>query len=123
MGEEIQEVAGDVAILRLRGEFTLEDAVRCARETIVRVHAAGHGALLIDATAVSGFASPGVGARHWLMTELASVGRGRVRAAFLIRPEFVDPDNFGTTVARSHGFHVKGFRDEAAALAWLRNPG
>lgn len=123
MGEEIREVDGDVAILRLRGEFTLEDAVQRARESILRIKGSGIEALLIDVSEISGFASPGVGARHWLMTELASVGRGWVRAAFLIRPEFVDPEHFGTTVARSHGFHVKGFHDQASALAWLRNPG
>jgi hypothetical protein len=41
------------------------------------------------------------------------------RLALLIRPEFIDPDNFGTSVALNHGLAFRGFVSEARAMDWL----
>lgn len=122
MGEIIREADGDVTVARLRGEFTLRSGVECASGIIADTVADGGGLLLIDFTAISGVASPAPGDRHWLMTEWAKLGRGAVRLALLIRPEFADPDKFGTAVGRSRGLDVKGFFDEHKALEWLRAP-
>lgn len=122
MGELVREFNVDVAVARLRGDYTLQSGVQCVSEVIAAAVADGVRLLLVDFTAISGVASPAPGDRHWLMSEWARVGRGALRLALLIRPEFADPDQFGTAVARSRGLDVKGFREEAKALAWLREP-
>lgn len=122
MGEVSRETDGAVAVARLRGSFTLQSGVQAVTDAIVAAIADGFGMLLVDLTAIRGIESPGAGDRHWLMTEWARAGRGVLRLAVLIRPEFVDPDHFGTVVGRSRGLDVKGFLDEAKALDWLRGP-
>lgn len=122
MGEVSMESDGGVAVARLRGDYTLQSGVQCASDIIAAAVADGVGLLLIDFTAISGVTSPAPGDRHWLMTEWARLGRGAVRLALLIRPEFADPDKFGTAVGRSRGLDVKGFFDERKALDWLRAP-
>ena len=122
MGEVIRETDGAVAVARLRGDFTLQSGVRAVTDAIIATIADGLGLLLVDLTAIRGVESPGPGDRHWLMTEWAKAGRGVLRLALLIRPEFADPDHFGTVVGRSRGLDVKGFMDETKALDWLRDP-
>lgn len=122
MGEVIREAQGDVVVMRLRGDFTLQVGVQAVTDAIVATIADGFAMLLVDFTAMHGVEPPGAGDRHWLMTEWAKAGRGMLRLALLIRPEFADPEHFGTIVGRSRGLDVKGFMDEARALDWLRDP-
>lgn len=120
MGEVLHEVKDGLAVVRLRGGFTLASGVQAVTEAIVDAIAKGHAALLVDLTDIRGVASPGIGERHWLMTEWAKAGRGAIRVALWIRPELADPDHFGTSVAISRGFDARGFRDLERALEWLQ---
>jgi hypothetical protein len=76
------------------------------------------GKLLVDITAIAS-GPPTLAERHRIMSEWAAAGRGAVRLALVIRPEFVDPDNFGTQVALNHGLAFRGFVSESRAMDWL----
>lgn len=112
------ELVGDVATFRLGPGHGLERGAQMIKDVIVQARDAGVDKLLVDITAIE-IGPPMVGDRHWVMTEWAAAGRGAVRLALVIRPEFKDPQNFGTAVARNHGFTLRGFTDEARARQWL----
>lgn len=75
---------------------------------ILHAEQAGVRMLLVGVTAVDA-GPPSVAERYWIMSEWAIAGRGAVQLALVIRPEFIDPDNFGTN----------GFTSEARAMDWL----
>lgn len=112
------EWLGDIATFRVGAGHGLEDGARLIRDVIAQARDAGVGKLLVDITAIE-TGPPGVGERYWVMSEWASVGRGAVRLALLIRPEFIDPQHFGTAVARNRGLAFRAFVDEARARLWL----
>jgi hypothetical protein len=119
MGEASFEVLGEVARFRLTGEQVLEIGVRKIADAIVRTRDAGLDKLLVDITAITGIEPPSLGTRHWLMGEWAREGRGRVRAAIVVRPEFIDPDRFGVIAGMNAGFVSNVFESEDRALDWL----
>lgn len=112
------EIVGNIAVCRLGGKRTLDDGVRIMTQAILRAKAAGIAKLLVDVTAID-VPLPSLMERHWLVTEWANAGRGALRMAVVIRPEFVDPQNFGTVVARSHGLDFRAFTDNEHAMDWL----
>lgn len=119
MGDASYEVIEDVAIFRLDGSEGLGQGVSLVQQVIQRAKQSGMGKLLVDITAIAS-GPPTLAERHRIMTEWAVAGRGAVRLALVIRPEFVDPDNFGTNVALNHGLAFRGFLDETRAMDWLQ---
>jgi hypothetical protein len=120
MTEQPYEEIGDIAVFRLGGGHGLGQCVQQVGETILRAKQAGLAGLLVGATAI-GFGPPSIVERHWLITEWAMAGHSAVRVALVIRPEFVDPQRFGTVLARSRGLDFRAFTDRASAMAWLRD--
>ncbi|MGN6789741.1 MAG: hypothetical protein ACTHJP_09450 [Rhodanobacteraceae bacterium] len=57
--------------------------------------------------------------RHGIISELSVAGHGAVRLAVMMRPEFIDPDDFGAGVAMGRWLALREFAREASALAWL----
>lgn len=112
------EMDGNVARFRLTGSGGLEGCMHAVRDVILHAKQAGVRMLLVDVTAIDA-GPPSVAERHWIMSEWAIAGRGAVRLALVIRPEFIDPDNFGTSVALNRGLAFKGFTSEARAMDWL----
>ena len=110
------EVLEDVAIFRLGGSEGLDQGVSLVGDAIQRTKQSGIDKLLVTAIA-SGPAT--LAERHRIMAEWATAGRGAIRLALVIRPEFVDPDNFGTSVALNHGLAFRGFLSETRAMEWL----
>ena len=112
------ELMGDVATYRLGPGHGLEHGTQMIKDVIARARDAGIGKLLVDITAIE-IGPPKVGDRHWVMTEWAAAGRGAVRLALVIRPEFIDPQNFGTAVAHNRGLAFRAFTEESRARLWL----
>jgi hypothetical protein len=52
----------------------------------------------------------------------AEVAMHVTRVAAVARPEIIDPQKIGVTVARNRGLMVDIFSDREAALAWLKQP-
>ncbi len=106
------------------GEVSLQEGIRritaaiaCARGEKVRK-------LLLVTTGLSGFASPSVLERYEFMQEWArAAAGGAMRIALVARPDFIDPQKFGVTVARNLGLTCDVFSTEEQALHWLRGTG
>ena len=62
---------------------------------------------------------PTVAQRFWFATEIAKSARGSVRIAMVVRPEFIDPEKFGVTVAANRNLIVDVFSSGVDALPWL----
>jgi hypothetical protein len=60
--------------------------------------------------------------RFDIATEWAMAAKGAIKIALVLRPDMIDPQRFGTTVARNRGLHLDVFASEAEALAWLLDP-
>jgi hypothetical protein len=119
MGDASYEVFEDVAIFRLGGSEGLDRSVSLVGDAIQRTKQSAIDKLLVDITAIAS-GPPTLAERHRIIAEWAVAGRGALRLALVIRPEFVDPDNFGTHVALNHGLAFRGFLDETRAMDWLR---
>ena len=109
---------GEVAVLRVGADLGLPECVQQVKDAILQARHAGVAALLVDVTAV-GFGPPSIAERHGLVSEWAMAGRSAVRVALVVRPEFIDPQQFGAAVARSRGLDFKVFSDDGQALAWV----
>ena len=89
--------------------------------TVALAHARAHGIkeLLVNATGLTGFPPPTLGERYFIVENWARVARGAVRVAMVLRPEYIDPQKFGVTVALNRRFIADVFELEEPALAWL----
>ncbi len=113
-------IDGDIAIWRPRATLSLERVIELVRTGIDSARARGMRRLLIDLTALDGFASPSIPARHQFARAWAEAAGGALRIAFLAKPEMIDPQKFGVMVGRNFGADANVFASEADALEWLR---
>ena len=111
------EVISDIAKFRLTEIRGIENGVRLTALAIERAKQEGIRKLLIDISGID-TGPPTVSERHWIIGELALAGRGAVRLAVVMRPEFIDPDDFDASVAIGRGRALQEFASEASALAW-----
>lgn len=113
------ETGGELAVLRVVGEHTLQQTVDAVTAALLRARERGADKLLVDITAISGFDPPTLGARHEFVARWAEAGRGHLRMAMVVRPEFLDPDRFCVIRAANLGLAYNLFDNEARARAWL----
>jgi hypothetical protein len=75
--------------------------------------------LLVDITNLTGFEPPDIALRYFIIHDWARAAGGSVRVAILVRPEMIDHQKFGNTVAANAGFAADTFTTEEDALTWL----
>jgi hypothetical protein len=119
MGDSSYEVVGDVAWFCVSGELDFVNGVGMITDAILHTKELGVAKLLVDITRISGVAPPSVENRYWLMGEWAKAGRGSVRAALVMRREFMSEDRFGVAFGMNMGFISNLFETREQALAWL----
>ena len=68
---------------------------------------------------LTGFESPSLSERYFLVEKWARTANGAVRLALVIRPHMIDPQKFGVTVAVNRRLIGDVFVTEASAIAWL----
>jgi len=114
------EMAEEHAVFRPTGQVSLDQArqmmisaVAFAREQNIRK-------LLVVVSGLTGFAPPSIVWRYYFMQEVARASGGSVRVAMVARPEMIDPEKFGVTVAANAGLIADIFTSEEEALAWLQ---
>jgi hypothetical protein len=110
------------AAYRADGEVTLQVAVAGMTQVIELCHQHQVKRLLIDTTALTGFESPSMGEQFEIAAQWAMAARGAIKIALVLHPDMIDPERFGTTVARNRGLQFDTFASEAEALAWLLDP-
>jgi len=109
----------ELAVFAPRVEVRLEQAVEMICEVIVFCRERGINALLIDARELYGFSQPSVVDRYWFARKWASETEGEVVLSFIQRPEMIDPERIGTTIAANAGLIANVFENEGDARAWL----
>jgi hypothetical protein len=76
---------------------------------------------LVDISQLSGFTQPSTTERFWFTQKWAESADGKVTMAMISRPELMDPEKIGVTMARNRGLIADVFLDEADAVKWLLN--
>ncbi len=116
------QIADGYAVFRPIRELTVASAMVVVSEVIQYCCEHGIKRLLIDGTQVTGLQPPTTTQRYEVNTTWARVSAGAVKLAFVLRPELIDPQKFGMTVARNRGMQADVFVSESEALAWLLDP-
>ena len=112
----------DYGCYRPQGQVTFEEAVHLIATAIEYARDRKVKLLFVDSTKLIGFASPGTWDRFWMGVQLAASGHSVVKLALMARPELIDPQHFGVTVARNRGLLADVFTTERDALTWLLDP-
>ena len=104
---------------RPAGSVSFDHAVARVRTAIAAARAKQLRELLVDTTAWTGFSSPDTFQRFLAAVAWAEEARGSLRLAMVARPEMIDPQKFGVTVAANRGLVSNIFPTEAEARDWL----
>ncbi len=113
------EVVAGRALFRPVGCHSLQAAVELVNDALAYSRAHGIRELMVNGIRVTGFEPPSLAERYFLVDKWALTARGAVRMAMVIRPEMIDPQKFGVTVAYNRRLIADVFVEEGEALAWL----
>jgi hypothetical protein len=116
------EVTGDCAFYRPAGKVTLEQGAELVDQAIVFARDRRIAKLLVNCTNLTGFPSPTLPQRYFMVRGWAKTAQGLVQMVMVVRPEMIDPEKFGMTVAHNAGFLADVYPTEPEALAWLELP-
>jgi hypothetical protein len=100
-------------------ESSLDAAVGMIARAIEYCRAVDIEGLLVDARELHGFPHPTVVDRYWFVRKWAEVSRGKVVLSLIQRPEMIDPEQIGVTIANNAGLTANVFDNEPDARAWL----
>ena len=104
---------------RPQGTVSFDKAVALIRGAIAAALRNQVRGLLVDTTALDGFASPDTFDRFLAVVEWADEGSGGLRLAMVARAEMIHPQKFGVLVAANRRLVSNIFATEAEARAWL----
>ena len=107
------------AVFRPTGRLRLQQIVDLITEAFVTARERRIPRLLIVTTGTDPIAPPTVAERYLIIEEWARAAQGVVRTAFVLRPEIIDPQRFGLTVAANRGLVGNVFTTEEDARVWL----
>jgi hypothetical protein len=114
---QMEQMSGYLAT-RLIGSGALEEALRQVELVAEHCKQTNNNKLLIDSTGVEA-TTPSLLDRFLAAERLGIFARYGIKAAFVIRPERMDPKKFGVLVAQNRGVSVDAFTDFQAAEEWL----
>lgn len=113
------EMVGGRGLFRPTGFVSFDKAVELVSAAIAEARENGAGDLVVNTTALTGFASPDTIDRFFAAVEWAARASGQLPLAVVARPELIDPQKFGVTVAANRGLTADIFTSEAEAAVWL----
>ena len=113
------EILKDYAVFRPPGQVTLERAVKMVTDAIIFAREHRIRKLLVNTSNLPGYEPPGIATRYFFVHDWARASGRRVRVALVTRPERIDPQKFGITVAANLGSIAEVFTSEEDALKWL----
>lgn len=114
------EIVGDHAEYRPTGQVSLDQMAQLITSAIAFARERQIGKLLADTRGLTGFKSPSLIDRYHFIHQWAEASGHVVRVVLVARPEMIDPQKFGVTVATNLGFIADIFASEEQALAWLQ---
>lgn len=100
-------------------EVDLEQAVEMIDSVIGFCCRNGIPGLFVDIRQLTGFPAPSTTERFWFISKWAETAAGKLTLVMVSRPELMDPEKIGVTMARNRGFNAEVFTDESEALDWL----
>lgn len=100
-------------------EASLDAAVKMISRAIEYCRKSDIEGLLVDARELHGFPHPTVVDRYWFVRKWAEVSGGKVVLSLIQRPEMIDPEQIGVTIANNAGLTANVFDNERDARAWL----
>ncbi|MEO8000529.1 MAG: hypothetical protein ABI644_01535 [Arenimonas sp.] len=115
------EFLGDIGIFRPVGSYRFQQVVAQVTGIIVKARGQGISKLVVVSYGLSGFESPSLSERHWMVREWVAASASNLKLAMVVPPEFIDPDKFGVVAAANFGFTVNVFTSEAEAINWLND--
>ena len=116
---EAFEISGERGYFRPAAEVTLDQAVQMVGDAIVYARSRSLRELLVNIIGLTGFGPPTISQRYFIVEGWVAAARGQLRLAVACRPELIDPNKFGVTVAVNRGLDADVFSSESQAEAWL----
>jgi hypothetical protein len=113
------ETVEERGYFRPAGSVSLDQGAEMIDAALRFARARGLREVVVNVTGLTGFASPALFKRYSFVRQWAETVRGRVRLAIVARPELIDRERFGVTVARNRGLMADVFVSEADAIEWL----
>lgn len=101
------------------GEVSIGAATELVARAIIFAREHQIDRLLVDATGLTGFPSPSVVDRYWIVRQWANAAKSRVAVALVLEPHLLDPERFGIKVAANSGMRADVFTSTTEALEWL----
>jgi hypothetical protein len=115
------EVVEGRGVFRPIGEITQAEGVRLITSAIIYSREQELHQLLVVTTGFTGLAPSSIAERYFFVREWAAAAGPHLRIAMVARPELIDPEKFGVTVAANAGLIGDVFTSEHEALAWLND--
>ena len=119
---EYFELSTDYGRYTPGGKVTFAQVIELCSGAVSLARAHDINCLLVDTTQLTGFGPPTTLERFEFAERCATAAEGKVKVAFLARPENIDPNGFGLAVARNRGFWAEMFDRESEAERWLLDP-
>jgi hypothetical protein len=101
------------------GEHSLPEAVELISQAIDYSHGREIPKLLVNTTRLTGIYQPGITMQYRIICRWASLAKGLVKVALVLRPDVIGPGGFGSNVAFTIGLRGNAFILESEALKWL----
>jgi stage II sporulation SpoAA-like protein len=114
------EILEDYVVFRPSGKVTLERAIEMVMDAIAFAREHRIRKLLVNTSNLTGYEPPSLTARYFFVHNWARAARD-VRVALVTRPERIDPQRFGITVAANLGAIIEVFTSEEDALKWIED--
>ena len=106
-------------LYRPAGSVSFDEAVALVRASIAAARRNQARSLLVDTTALTGFASPNTFERFLAAVSWAEESRAETQLAMVARAEMIHPQKVGVLIAANRGLVSNIFTTEVEALAWL----
>jgi len=100
-------------------EASLDAAVEMIRRAIEYCRTNEIEGLIVDTRELYGFPHPTVVDRYWFVRKWSEASGGKVVLSLVQRPEMMDPEQIGVTIANNAGLTANVFDNESDARAWL----
>lgn len=109
------------AVFRPTKATTLEHLMQLVTSAIVAAREQQFRKLMVVITGLSNLKLPSLTDRYIIIRKWADAAQGQVSLAFVARPEWIDREHIGATIAENAGLRGRSFALEEEAIAWLQN--